>query len=258
MSYSLTLGAGKWRDLVLNLVAKEIKIRYMGAALGFAWSLGNPLVVTLTYYAVFTYILPSNQDRFALHLVTGVVHWMLFSQILLQSSEWLINNNSLIKKLRFPRILLPLSGALTAGSFWLVAMAVYACLYTFIGGYLTPALAWYPAVLIPFIALIAGLGLAASVLQVTHRDVKHVTEVFVPLLFWFTPIVWMTSSLPPEVASIVAYNPVAPFFNGFTMILHDGVRPSWEQLALCWGIGIGVLIAGLLVFKRADSVVEHL
>ncbi|PUA41887.1 ABC transporter permease [Pseudomonas protegens] len=248
----------KWRDLVFNLVAKEIKIRYMGAALGFAWSLGNPLVVTLIYYIVFTYILPSSQDRFALHLVTGVFHWMLFSQIVLQSSDWLIGNSSLIKKLRFPRILLPLSGAITVGSFWLVAMAVYAVLYKFLGGIVSGALFWYPLVLIPYVAMILGLGFAVSVLQITHRDIKHVTEVFVPLLFWLTPIVWVTSTLPQEVVRVVSFNPLAPFFNCFTAILHEGVRPSWADLMLCWGIGLSTIAAGLIVFKRTDKVVELL
>lgn len=248
----------KWRDLVFNLVAKEIKVRYMGAGLGFAWSLGNPLVVTLTYYMVFTYILPSNQDRFALHLVTGIVHWMLFSQVVLQSSEWLINNNSLIRKLRFPRVILPLSGALTVGVFWAVAMAVYACLYTFIGGVISSALIWYPIVLIPYIAMILGLGLGISVLQIIHRDIKHITEVFVPLLFWLTPIVWVTARLPKEVAVVVLYNPLAPFFNCFNAILHGGVQPSVQDLLLCWIIGAATLIVGLWVFKRVDRVVEYL
>lgn len=248
----------KWRDLVFNLVAKEIKIRYMGATLGFAWSLGNPLVVTLTYYIVFTYILPSSQDRFALHLVTGVVHWMLFSQIILQSSDWLIGNNGLIRKLRFPRVLLPLSSAITVSSFWLVAMAVYAALYTFLGGHIGSALAWYPLVLIPYLATILGLALAISVLQITFRDIKHVTEVFVPLLFWLTPIVWVTSTLPQDIAQAVSYNPLAPFFNSFTAILHESVQPPLRDLALCWGIGSASIIAGALVFKRADKVVEFL
>lgn len=248
----------KWRDLVFNLVAKEIKIRYMGAALGFAWSLGNPLVVTLTYYMVFTYILPSNQDRFALHLVTGVIHWMLFSQIILQSSDWLIGNNGLIRKLRFPRVLLPLSGAITVSSFWLVAMAVYAALYTFLGGYVGNSLIWYPLVLIPYVATILGLGLAISVLQITHRDIKHVTEVFVPLFFWLTPIVWVTSALPQDIAQVVSFNPLAPFFNSFTAILHESVQPSARDLVLCWAIGLSTITAGLLVFKRADKVVELL
>ena len=248
----------RWVDLLRNLVAKEIKVRYMGAALGFAWSLGNPLVVTLTYYVVFTYILPSAQDRFALHLVTGVVHWMLLSQIVGQSCEWLTNNHSLIQKVRFPRIVLPVSGVLTVGVFWSVAMAVYWSLFTLLGGVVTQALLWYPLVLISFIAMITGVGLALSVLQVYSRDVKHLVDVFVPLLFWFTPIVWVASSLPPEVQGYVSYNPVAPFFNCFSLILHEGVVPQAADLMLCAAIGAGAMLVGMLTFKRVDSVVEQL
>lgn len=251
-------GITRWGDLVRNLVAKEIKVRYMGAALGFAWSLGNPLVVTLTYFTVFTYILPSGQDRFALHLVTGVVHWMFLSQTLTQSCEWLINNRSLILKLRFPRLLLPLAGALTVGTFWAVAMVVYWALFPLLGGDASKALFYYPLVLLAFIALVVGAGLVLSVLQVTHRDIKHLVDVFVPLLFWFTPIVWVTSSLPAEVRQIVAYNPLAPFFDCFTSILHDGVVPPSHELLLCAVLGFGLLAVGLAVFKRVDSVVEYL
>lgn len=258
MSSSRSQGIAKWRDLVMNLVAKEVKIRYMGAALGFVWSLGNPLVVTLTYYVVFTYILPSNQDRFALHLVTGVVHWMLFNQIISQSCEWLVNNNNLIRKLRFPRILLPLSGALTVCVFWGAAMLVYAALFSVLGGAMTMALAWYPLVLISFMALILGVGLALSVLQVTVRDTKHLVDIFVPLLFWFTPIVWMTSTLPAGAAEIVAFNPVAPYFNSFTAILHDGIIPKTSDLFICVGLGAASLVIGLGVFKKADKIVEYL
>lgn len=248
----------KWRDLVFNLVTKEIKIRYMGAALGFAWSLGNPLVVTLTYYMVFTYILPSTQDRFALYLVTGVVHWMLFSQIILQSSDWLTGNSGLIRKLSFPRILLPLSGALTVGAFWLVAIGVYAALYSLLGGRLGTALLWYPLVLVPYVLMVMGFALAISVLQITWRDIKHVTEVFVPLLFWLTPIVWVTAALPHDIAQVVSFNPLAPYFNSFTAILHESVQPSFRDLALCWGIGLVSIIVGLGVFTRAGKVVELL
>jgi lipopolysaccharide transport system permease protein len=251
-------GITRWGDLVRNLVSKEIKVRFMGAALGFAWSLGNPLAVTLTYYTVFTYILPSGQDRFALHLVTGVVHWMLLSQVLSQSCDWLINNQSLIMKVRFPRLLLPLSGFLTVGVFWVVAMAVYCATFSLLGGVVTKALLWYPVVLVSFVALIVGLGLALSVLQITNRDIKHLVDVLVPLLFWLTPIVWVTSSLPPEVQSVVTYNPLAPFFNSFSSILHAGVVPSTSDLLLCVGFGGSAMIAGLMIFKRVDSVVEHL
>lgn len=247
-----------WRDLVLNLVSKEIKLRYMGAALGFIWSLGNPLIIILTYYFVFTYILPNNQDRFALHLVTGVIHWMLLSQILQQSCDWLINNNNLIRKISFPRILLPISGILTVGVFWLVAMAVYAATFPLLGGVATKAIIWYPIVIISYISLIIGISLILCVLQIAVRDTKHLIDIFVPLLFWFTPIVWTTSSLPANMAELVTYNPLAPYFNSFTAILHDGVIPNTWDLIICVTLGTVALIIGLAVFKRADNMVEYL
>lgn len=258
MSSSPSPGITQWRDLVMNLVAKEIKIRYMGATLGFVWSLGNPLIVTLTYYIVFTYILPSSQDRFALHLVTGVVHWMLLSQTLSQSGEWLTGNSNLIRKLRFPRLLLPISGALTVVVFWAGAMLVYAVLFGVLGGVVTQAMLYYPIVLMSFMALIMGIGLALSVIQITVRDAKHVVDICVPLLFWLTPIVWVSSALPADVANIVAFNPMAPYFNSFNDILHEGVIPDTYNLLLCVGLGAVSLLTGFILFKRVDSRVEYL
>ncbi|MGI0646889.1 ABC transporter permease [Pseudomonas aeruginosa] len=253
-----TTGFAQWRDLVLNLVAKEVKLRHQGAALGFVWSLGNPIVVTLTYYVVFTYIMPSNQDRFALHLITGVLHWLLFSQLMTQSSEWLVNNHTIIKKMRFPRILIPASCILTVGVFWLVALAVYACLYHMLGGVINPAIAWYPVIVLSLISLTVGIGLVLSVVQVMVRDVKHLVDVFVPLLFWFTPIVWVTASLPSQVQAIVALNPIAPYFNAITLILHDGVSPSTGVLVYCVSVGLISLAIGLLTFRKVEQVVDYL
>jgi len=258
MSLIKKTGVIQWRDLVFNLVAKEIKIRYMGATLGFMWSLGNPLVVTLTYYTVFTYILPSGLDRFALHLITGIVHWMLLAQTLTQSGEWLINNSNLIRKLRFPRILLPLSGAITVLVFWVGCMVVYAALFKFLGGVVTVALLFYPLVLLSYMALIMGIGLALSVIQVTVRDAKHLMDVFLPLVFWLTPIVWMTSSLPAGIASVAAYNPLALYFNSFNEILHQGVIPDTINLTLCMLLGFISLVTGLALFRKVDHIVEYL
>jgi len=237
----------RW-DLVRNLVAKEIKVRYMGTSLGFAWALGNPLISISTYFLVFTYILPTGQDRFALHLVTGIFHWMLFAQLIPQSCEWLTNNHHLIQKVRFPRVLLPVSATLTVSVFWGVAMLMYCILFPLLGGVVTQALFWYPLVLLCFVAMIFGLGLLLSVLQVFYRDIKHLADVLVPLLFWLTPIVWVRSNLPEDVRGIFAYNPVAPFFNAFTAILHNSVTPEMGDIALCVGISLAALTVGGAVF----------
>jgi len=107
-------------------------------------------------------------------------------------------------------------------------------------------------------ALIIGAGLALSVIQITVRDAKHFIDILVPLLFWVTPIVWVTSALPAETAKFVALNPIAPYFNSFNDILHDGVIPKTSDLLFCAGLGITSLLVGLAIFKKADDRVEYL
>ncbi len=247
-----------WRDLVLNLVAKEIKVRYMGTALGFAWSLGNPLLVTLTYFVVFTYIFPSRQDRFVLHLATGMLHWTLFSQITLMGCDWMTGNSSLLKKIWFPRAVVPLSGILGILVFWLAAFLVYSLFYWPLGGRPSAALLAYPLVLAAYLAFAFGLGLTVSIIHALMRDLRHLIEVALPLLFWATPIVWSPATLPQGVQPIMALNPLYPFFNAFSAILHDGVWPGSPDLLLCLFSGVAMLAIGLFVFRRnADRAVER-
>lgn len=248
-----------WRDLVRNLVAKEIKVRYMGTALGFAWSLGNPLLVTLTYFVVFTYIFPSRQDRFVLHLATGMLHWTLFSQTVLMGCDWLMANSSLLKKIWFPRMIVPLSGILGILVFWAAALAVYAALYLPLGGSLSAPLLAYPVVLAAYLAFAFGLGLTVCVVHALFRDLKHLVEVALPLLFWATPIIWSPDTLPEGVRPVMALNPLYPFFNAFGEILHDGTLPDAVALLRCLVTGLLMMVIGLIVFRRnADRAVERL
>lgn len=137
-------------------------------------------------------------------------------------------------------------------------MIIYASLFITLGGVLTPALLFYPVVLLAFISLIMGIGLALSVIQITVRDARHFVDVFLPLLFWLTPIVWVTSSLPEGIARIAAYNPVALYFNSFSSILHAGVVPDARDLVLCVLLGAASLAVGLAMFRKVDRMVEYL
>ncbi len=247
------------RDLVLNLVSKEIKVRYMGATLGFLWSLGNPIMVISTYFVVFTWIMPSSQDRFALHLVTGVLHWALFSQIILMSSDWLTSNSNLIRKVNFLKVTIPISGGLTIMAFWSMAFLTYALMYIPLGGKVTSAIFVYPFVLFSFLMFSFGIGLALSVIAVIFRDVKHIIEVTVPLLFWLTPIVWSFNIVPHRMRDWLLINPLAVFFNSFSSIFHDGLVPPIFDLILSGLLGIFVLLIGYLVFNRlSQNIVEQL
>jgi lipopolysaccharide transport system permease protein len=231
----------------------------MGTALGFAWSLGNPLLVTLTYFVVFTYIFPSRQDRFVLHLATGMLHWTLFSQTVLMGCDWLMANASLLKKIWFPRMIVPVSGILGILVFWTAALLVYALLYLPLGGPLALPLLAYPLVLAAYLAFAFGLGLTVSVVHALFRDLRHLVEVALPLLFWATPIIWSPATLPEGVQPVMALNPLYPFFIAFGEILHDGVWPDALALLRCLMTGAIMLVIGLIAFRRnADRAVERL
>jgi lipopolysaccharide transport system permease protein len=240
----------RYRDLVLNLVAKDIKVRYMGAVLGFAWSLANPLIVTLTYVVVFTYIFPTSEPNYALFLVTGIIHWTLFTQVINQSCEILVINGGLIRKIYFPRILVPLSNLIVNVILWLSALAVFLIVFPFIGGQFTLALLVYPFYLCLFIGFIFGLSLILSILYVDFRDLKHLVEVALQVLFWATPILYPIKVVPPDFRWIDAISPLTEFtliFQSFFYAHHLPTAHLTGAFAL-WTIGS--LICGLWLFNR--------
>jgi len=248
-----------WRDLLFNLVSKDIKVRYMGTVVGFAWSLGNPLLITFTYFVVFTWIFPSRQDRFVLHLATGMLHWSLFSQIVLMGCDWLTSNGNLLKKIYFPRLIIPLSGMLSSLAFWSAALLVYAVLYLPLGGRPSAALLAYLLLLPAFLAFAFGVGLVFCVMHALVRDLRHIIDVLLPLFFWMTPVIWVPATLPPGVLPLLSLNPLFPFFSAFDAILHDGSFPSPAVMGLCLLLGAGMLVLVLALFRRhVDRVVERL
>jgi lipopolysaccharide transport system permease protein len=246
-------------DLVRNLVVKEIRIRYMGAWLGFAWSLANPLLTTLVYYVVFTFIMPTGQPRYALYIVAGVVHWGLLTQLVGRSGDWFIDNSALLRKMRFPHLLIPLANFLAGLSFWLVALVIFFALFPLLQGHWHPALLLYPVYLLLFVAMIGGLCLVMSVAQVFFRDTKHLADVTLGILFWMTPIVYRIDGVPAEVAQVIRWNPVVPFFNCFHAMLYDGAWPTTSDTLLSLGWAAVSLTAGLLCYRaQRDRLVERL
>jgi lipopolysaccharide transport system permease protein len=119
----------KWVDLTFNLIRKELKARYFGTFLGFLWALGNPMITFGLYYFVFTFILPNPSPNYALYLVTGTLHWAIFTQILTQGTGYLLDNAYFIKKINFPKIIVAVAGLGTNLVFWAAALVIYFMLY---------------------------------------------------------------------------------------------------------------------------------
>lgn len=249
----------EYRDLARNLVVKEIKVRYQGAVLGFAWSLMNPLMITLMYLVIFTYIFRSAQPNHALYLITGLVHWTLFATLISQSPEQLVANAGLLKKIYFPRLLVPLSNLIVNSVLWLMALGVFFVFYVPLGGTLHWALLAYPFYLLLFLGFSFGLMLTFSVLYVDFHDLKHLVEVFIQLLFWTTAILYPLEMVPARFRDIFMLSPLAEFTRIFQDIFWSGVMPSWE-LTLGFAVWTVLSLAlGLwLFYRRGAWLIERL
>ncbi|HDL86146.1 MAG TPA: ABC transporter permease [Candidatus Acetothermia bacterium] len=252
-------GWWEYRDLLYNLVSKDIKVRYQGAALGFAWSLMNPLVVTAMYLFIFTYVMPSNQPHFALYLVTGIVHWTLFSNLVTQAPELLTANAGLLQKIRFPRLLVPASNLLLNLVLWAMALVVFFSLFIPLGGHFKLVLLAYPAYLLLFIGFNFGLMLILSVLYVDFRDLKHLIEVVMQVLFWATPIIYDFKLIPAHLRLLFAASPLTEFTLIFQDLFWAGRLPS-QHLTLAFIFWtLASLALGLTIFyRRSARLIERL
>lgn len=248
-----------YRDLVRNLVVKDVKVRYMGAALGFAWSLVNPLFMIIVYLFVFTVIFRPPLPNFPLYLVSGMIHWVFFSQTLSQSADVLVANATLLKKVRFPRVLVTVASVLTNLILWLAALVVLLIIMPLLGGDYSVALLVYPFYLALMILFSWGLCLLVSSFYVEFRDLKHLIEVALQVLFWATPIVYSIEMLPPIVREFLQWSPLTMFVTIFHEIFYDAVVPSWRLTIGFAGWTILAVLLGALAFRsRAGRAVEEL
>ena len=262
LQITATSGFGRYwqyRDLVRNLVAKDLKVRYQGAALGFLWSLGNPLALILIYDFVFTHVFRSDLPNYILYLVIGVLHYNLFSQSLMQSCESLTGASGLLQKIYFPRILVPTASMLFTLVLWFVAILILIVLYPFLGGVYHWGLLLYPLALGLYIAFIWGLVLTFSVLNVEFRDLKHLVEIALMGLFWFTPVGYQISTLGANARSVVEWNPLTQFMDIFHSLLYHGALPQWHSVLIAMVWTAASLALGTTLFRRkARMLVEDL
>ena len=251
-------GLWAYRDLIANLVRKEVRIRYMGSIAGMGWSLLNPLVITLAYLVVFTYVFRSDLPHFALYLVIGILHWNLMAVVVSESSEMLVSNANILKKIYFPRLAIPVAAFGVNLVFWASNLIVFVLLFGLLGGHLSLVMFLYPLYLALYMLLIFGISLLLASLYVQFRDIKHLVEVFLQLLFWATPVVYSLTQVPDRLKTVLMLNPVANALEAFRAILYSGTFPTVQSTVTLVVWAIGAAAVGLLAFRQTPKLIELL
>jgi ABC-2 type transport system permease protein len=251
------------REVLLNLVRKELKVKYAASVFGAVWSLLNPLV----FLAVFTFVVNvtgTSFPNFPIYLLSGLLAWNLFSVSLTGGARTVIDNANLVKKVSFPREVLPLSAVGVALVDFVLQSAVF-LLYIVVSGYgfHLPELAIYPLAFATLLVFTLALTFWLAALNVRYRDIQHLLNVALLVWFWMTPIVYSAFQVEEVLAErkilgvslwgLYQANPLASIAMGFQRALYGVIRPVGSdqpvlpEVSLAW-------LAGVLAIVLAASV----
>jgi ABC-type polysaccharide/polyol phosphate export permease len=243
----------RYRDLLRGLVQRDLRIKYKGSVLGIGWSLAHPLVVAAVYTLAFKYILRVPVENFALYLLSGMLPWTAFTASLAQSTSSIVDNVGLVRKVAFPRMVLPLAAIgshFTQFAFMYTALLAAALV---VGPGPRASLLAVPAVAALQLAFTAGLGLVLATLHVHFRDTRHLLDVAVQVWFWVTPIVYTVSLIPERFRPLVYVNPMAAFVEAYHAAVVAGQWPGVPLLGLLAVLAAASLSLGMLVFSGAEK-----
>ena len=263
-----------YRVLIQTLVTRELKARYRGSVLGFFWSFANPLLLLLVYTFVFSVVLPARfegVDNYALFLFCGLLPWTWFSSALTESSNSLLVNGNLIKKVLFPAEVLPVVAVLANMVHFLLALPILIValiLFVAVPPSITELL-WFPAVVAVQFLLTLGLGLTLAALTVHFRDIRDLLANVLTLWFFATPILYpwtevasrgpAIAGLPPAGKVLMDLNPFSHIAISYQEILFfDGPFGHWKWLLALAVAGVVLFLAGYALFDRLrDSFAEE-
>lgn len=254
-----------YRDYVRASVARELRLRYAGSALGALWQVLSPLAMIAIYTIVFSGLMRARLEgvgdpyAYTVYVCSGLLAWTMFQEIITRSQTMFLDHANLLKKARFPRTSIPAIIGASALSSSAIVYAVFLVLLAISGRWPGAAVLAAPLPLL----LLALLGLSAGVLlgivHVFFRDVGHVLAIALQVWFWLTPIVYPARILPASYIRWMGVNPVTPIVEALQDIF---VRHTWPQLAPLGYpalVAAGLSVVAALAFRRqAPFIVDEL
>lgn len=242
-----------YKQMLVNIVRKDLRSRYKGSFLGFLWTFVNPLLQLIIYSIVFPYLLRSNQENYPMFLFVALLPWIFFSSSLQGSTTSIVGSANLVKKIYFPRAILPLSVVSTNLMNYIYGLIIVFPALLLTGVNLTFHVFWLPIVLLVAFIFTLGLSLILSSLYVKFRDLEHIVGILVMVWFYLTPIVYSVDIFPANIVEIIGYNPMVSVINSFRDILLYGQSPDWASLTYAFLIGVIVLLVGIIIFRKFEK-----
>ena len=242
-----------YRELLKSNVKKEIRGKYKGSFLGVLWSFINPLLTVLVYAIVFPYILRVKQDNYLIFLIVAVIPWNFFVTVVQQGTTTIMANQNIVKKVFFPREILPISVA-TSGliNFFISCVIVVAFV---IGSGIGIS---YYIIALPLIALIQymlslGIIFILSAINVYVRDVEYIVNFITTMLFYATPVLYSLTMFKGSMLGVLQLNPMTHVVEAYRSILYYQTWPNFTNLLLVGLFSFVVMVLGYMVFRKLEK-----
>ena len=246
----------EYRELLYFLIWRDIKVRYKQTALGAAWAIIQPFMTMVVFSLFFGRLagIPSDGIPYPVFAYAALLPWLLFSNALTQSGNSLVGSQSLITKVYFPRLVIPIASVLAGVVDFAIAFIVLLGLMLFYGIVPTAAIVTLPLFILLALFSALAVGLWLSALNVMYRDVRYTIPFLTQFWLFATPIAYSSSLIPEQWRALYGLNPMAGVVEGFRWALLGTDDPSWTLMIASAFVVVVLLVGGLFYFRRMEKV----
>lgn len=243
------------RDLLLVLAGRDLKLRYRQTALGVTWVVLQPLLAAGILSFVFGRVaqLPTEGVPYFVFSFVGLMGWNVFNTTLTRSGSSLIASSSLVAKIYFPRLILPMSSVFGALVDFSVSVLVVVCIFMAEGTWPDGRVLFVPVWLGLLIMLALGLGFILAGAAVRYRDVPFILPVLLQFLLYASPVAYSALAVPSRFETVFHLNPVATLLEGFRWSLLDTTPPRAAYVVYCILVSIVLFVCGALVLEKREQ-----
>lgn len=254
-----------YRSFILGNVKREFQLKYRNSLLGASWTIINPLCMVFVYTVIFSSVMKSKLPgvdgafSYSIYLCSGILTWGLFSEILVRSQNVFLDNAVILKKIKFPRICLPVIVILNSLINFFIVFSIFTLFLLIIGRF--PGYSYFA--ILPLLALQVifsiSLGIILGILNVFFRDIGQLLGVVIQFWFWLTPIVYSSDILPEFAKRFISYNPLFSLITSYQGIMVRGNFPDWHSLLPLIVISIVLSWGAVSLFNNhIDEIVDEL
>jgi ABC-2 type transport system permease protein len=247
----------RYRDLIRALIVRDLTVRYRRSAIGFLWTMLNPLLMMLVLEVVFSKLFRFEVKDYPVYVFSGILFWNFFSQSVVSSMNSLKGNAALLQKLPVPKAVFPIATILSGVVNLLFALVPLGLILIWTGHRISAALAFLPVGIAAAAIFTLGVGLLLSPLAVFFSDVVEMVGVLLTLIMYLTPVFYPMSILPPRFRSIVEWNPLQIILRIFREPIYDCRIPELHYIFLAAAAAGLALLFGMAVFQRSGDRIPY-